>query len=87
MSVLDPSSGSESILMSMKAHRDWARDTKGIDKPNVVLANTAHPAFDKAARYERTLATGYLISNLLFTFNCALFIPTNLMILSEDLYR
>lgn len=43
--------GSESILMSMKAHRDWARDTKGIDKPNVVLANTAHPAFDKAASY------------------------------------
>ena len=70
--------------MSMKAHRDWARDAKGIDKPNVVLANTAHPAFDKAARYERTLATGYLISNLPFTF-CFFYI--NIMILSEDWYR
>ena len=37
--------------MSMKTHRDWARETKGIDKPNIVCANTAHPAFDKAAAY------------------------------------
>ena len=39
--------------MSMKTHRDWARETKGIDKPNIVCAITAHPAFDKAAAYFR----------------------------------
>jgi sphinganine-1-phosphate aldolase len=45
------SGGSESIMMSMKAHRDWARETKGITEPEVIFAITAHPAFDKAAHY------------------------------------
>jgi len=45
------SGGTESILMSMKTHRDWAREVKGIDKPNIVVANSGHPAFDKAAAY------------------------------------
>ena len=43
--------GTESILMSMKTHRDWAREVKGIDKPNIVVPNCGHPAFDKAAAY------------------------------------
>ena len=29
------SGGSESIMMSMKTHRDWARDTKGITEPEM----------------------------------------------------
>ena len=37
--------------MSMKAHRDWGRENKGIEKPNIVCPITAHPAFDKAASY------------------------------------
>lgn len=45
------SGGSESIMMSMKAHRDWARETRGITEPEVIFAITAHPAFDKAAHY------------------------------------
>ncbi|NDF14840.1 aspartate aminotransferase family protein [bacterium] len=45
------SGGSESIMMSMKAHRDWGRQTKGITEPEVIYAMTAHPAFDKAAHY------------------------------------
>lgn len=45
------SGGTESILMSMKAHRDWGRENKGIEKPNIVCPITAHPAFDKAASY------------------------------------
>jgi hypothetical protein len=43
--------GTESILMSMKTHRDYFREYKGIDKPNIVCPITAHPAFDKAAAY------------------------------------
>ena len=45
------SGGTESILLAMKTYRDWARDKKGIRKPNVVAATSAHTAFDKAAQY------------------------------------
>lgn len=45
------SGGTESILMAMKTYRDWARDRKGITRPEIVAPTTAHPAFDKAAQY------------------------------------
>lgn len=43
--------GTESILMACKAYRDFARETKGITKPNMVVPKTAHAAFDKAGQY------------------------------------
>lgn len=43
--------GTESILMACKAYRDYAREVHGISKPNMVIATTAHSAFDKAAKY------------------------------------
>jgi len=45
------SGGSESVMMAVKAHRDWAFSTKGIRQPEMIFAVTAHPAFDKAAHY------------------------------------
>lgn len=45
------SGGTESILMAMKAYRDWARTEKGISTPEVIMPHTAHPAFDKADQY------------------------------------
>lgn len=45
------SGGTESILLAMKAYRDWARETKGIDEPEVVAPTTAHAAFTKAGDY------------------------------------
>ena len=45
------SGGTESILMAMKAYRDWARSEKEITAPEVVMPHTAHPAFDKADQY------------------------------------
>ncbi len=45
------SGGTESILMAMKAYRDWARRKKGVEKPNIVIPISAHPAFDKAGEY------------------------------------
>ena len=45
------SGGTESILLAMKAYRDWAREERGITRPEMVLPVTAHAAFDKAARY------------------------------------
>eukprot|EP01100_Stratorugosa_tubuloviscum_P007834 TRINITY_DN3221_c1_g1_i1.p1 TRINITY_DN3221_c1_g1~~TRINITY_DN3221_c1_g1_i1.p1 ORF type:complete len:551 (-),score=254.51 TRINITY_DN3221_c1_g1_i1:93-1745(-) len=45
------SGGTESILLTCKAHRDWALDQKGITKPEIVVPVTAHAAFDKAGQY------------------------------------
>lgn len=45
------SGGTESILLAMKAYRDWARDRKKITKPEMIIPTTAHAAFDKAAQY------------------------------------
>jgi glutamate/tyrosine decarboxylase-like PLP-dependent enzyme len=47
------SGGTESILMAMKAARDQFRHdkTRPIRRPNVVLPNSAHAAFHKAAAY------------------------------------
>jgi sphinganine-1-phosphate aldolase len=45
------SGGTESILLAMKAYRDQARERRGISEPEIVAAETAHTAFDKAAQY------------------------------------
>jgi sphinganine-1-phosphate aldolase len=45
------SGGTESILLAMKTYRDWAREKKGITKPEMILPLTAHAAFDKACQY------------------------------------
>lgn len=45
------SGGTESILMAMKAYRDYAEEKKGITEPEIVVPETAHAAFDKAAFY------------------------------------
>lgn len=43
------SGGTESIILAVKAYRDYAREMKGITDPNIVVPITAHAAFDKAA--------------------------------------
>ena len=45
------SGGTESILLAMKTYRDWALQVKGIRNPEIVAPETAHAAFEKAARY------------------------------------
>ncbi len=42
------SGGSGSILHAVFAYREWARNVRGIDRPNFVKPETGHPAFDKA---------------------------------------
>lgn len=45
------SGGTDSILMAVKAARDYARKVRGVTGPlNLVLPFSAHPAFDKACR-------------------------------------
>ncbi|KAL6298383.1 PLP-dependent transferase [Sparassis latifolia] len=45
------SGGTESIIMAVKTYRDWARATKGITEPEIVVPISAHAAFDKGANY------------------------------------
>jgi len=43
------SGGSESILSAVLAYREWGLAQKGIQKPEIILPETAHVAFRKAA--------------------------------------
>lgn len=45
------SGGTESILLAVKTYRDWARERRGITRPEMVAPVTAHAAFEKAAQY------------------------------------
>ncbi|KAJ7563667.1 hypothetical protein O6H91_03G119900 [Diphasiastrum complanatum] len=45
------SGGTESILMAVKTARDFMKATKGITKPEMIIAESAHSAYDKAAHY------------------------------------
>ena len=45
------SGGTESILMGVKTARDRARAEQGIDRPQMLVPYSAHPAFAKAAKY------------------------------------
>ncbi len=45
------SGGTESILLAMKTYRDWALESKGIQKPEIIAPTTAHAAFTKAGDY------------------------------------
>jgi len=45
------SGGTESILMAVKSTRDFMRATRGITAPEMVIPQSAHSAYDKAAQY------------------------------------
>lgn len=45
------SGGTESILLSVKTCRDYWRSMGATDKTEIVVAQSAHPAFNKAADY------------------------------------
>ena len=45
------SGGTESILSAVKASRDYMRFTKGITQPEMIIGESAHAAFYKAAEY------------------------------------
>jgi len=42
------SGGTASICHAVLAYRDFARSARGVERPNIVKPETAHPAFDKA---------------------------------------
>lgn len=45
------SGGTESIFLAVQTAREHARTTRGIAEPQIITANTAHPAFEKACHY------------------------------------
>lgn len=44
------SGGTESIILAVKAARDYASSRRLLSKPNIILPDSAHPAFEKAAQ-------------------------------------
>nr|CAH0112481.1 unnamed protein product [Daphnia galeata] len=47
------SGGSESLLLAVKAYRDYARNVKGIRNPEILMPASGHAAFDKASQLYR----------------------------------
>uniref|UniRef100_A0A7I4CT04 sphinganine-1-phosphate aldolase n=1 Tax=Physcomitrium patens TaxID=3218 RepID=A0A7I4CT04_PHYPA len=45
------SGGTESILMAVKTTRDYMKASRGITAPEMIIAESAHSAYDKAAQY------------------------------------
>lgn len=45
------SGGTESILMAVKAAKEFAKKNRKVDKPEVIMPVSAHPAFNKACDY------------------------------------
>eukprot|EP00249_Psilotum_nudum_P016971 c26084_g1_i3 orf=239-1855(+) len=45
------SGGTESILLAVKSTRDYMKSLKGITKPEMIIAESAHSAYEKAAQY------------------------------------
>ncbi|XP_024017618.1 sphingosine-1-phosphate lyase [Morus notabilis] len=45
------SGGTESILLAMKSSRDYMKSKKGITRPEIIIPESAHSAYDKAAQY------------------------------------
>ena len=45
------SCGTESCMLAVKTYRDWGRTEKGIRRPEIIVAETAHVAWYKGAEY------------------------------------
>ncbi|XP_062156586.1 sphingosine-1-phosphate lyase isoform X2 [Alnus glutinosa] len=45
------SGGTESILLAVKSSRDYMKTKNGITKPEMIIPESAHSAYDKAAQY------------------------------------
>jgi len=45
------SCGTESCMLAVKTYRDWGRAKKRIKKPEMIIPETAHVAWDKGAEY------------------------------------
>ncbi|XP_047321574.1 sphingosine-1-phosphate lyase isoform X2 [Impatiens glandulifera] len=45
------SGGTESILLAVKSSRDFMKARKGIVRPEMIIPQSAHSAYDKAAQY------------------------------------
>ncbi|KAJ6853129.1 sphingosine-1-phosphate lyase [Iris pallida] len=45
------SGGTESILLAVKTSRDYMKVNKGITNPEMIIPESAHSAYDKAAHY------------------------------------
>lgn len=68
------SGGTESILTAVKASRDYMRARKGIRRPEMVVGQSAHAAFFKAAEYFNVklvmVCASLFFLNTMYFFDC-----------------
>lgn len=57
--------GTESIVMAVKAYRDYAINVRGIKKPEILVPVSAHAAFDKGKKLVRFTMVFQSLSSLL----------------------
>ena len=43
------SGGTESLILAVLAYRGFARETRGVTRPNIVIPDSGHVALDKAS--------------------------------------
>jgi sphinganine-1-phosphate aldolase len=66
-SGLATSGGSESILLALLAHKRYYKKKKGITKPHIIMSETAHAAFYKAAEFFDLETTVLQVNTTTFT--------------------
>jgi sphinganine-1-phosphate aldolase len=65
--------GTESILIAIYSMREYAFATKGITEPELILCETAHPAFYKACNYFKIKAVRVPMDKKTFTMDMYFF--------------
>ena len=69
------SGGTESILSAVKSARDYARATRGVRAPELVIGSSAHAAYHKAAEYfGLRLVTARTLLSVFGKLNTALYL-------------
>lgn len=71
------SGGTESILTAVKASRDYMRAKRGIKHPEMVIGQSAHAAFFKAAEYFKIKL---VVVGLLLIHPCSPFLSLQLQL-------
>ena len=71
------SGGTESILTAVKASRDYMRAKRGIKHPEMVIGQSAHAAFFKAAEYFKIKL---VVVGLMLIHPCSAFLSLQLQL-------
>ena len=70
--------GTESIILAIKAHRDFYRQQHGITKPELIACVSAHAAVDKVISI---YPTRYTILQVIILYMCRTYCAADITVL------